>query len=137
MRRRNEGNHLCISHRRLRPEHTVLEVSRRQQLEGQPSGPPRLQHAGRRPLGTEDRLKTGTVTKIVRSYGASWGRIAVTDGPLTYFNETSFADSEAFDALTEGDAVAFELADDPVNGSRAVAIEVQPAAALEATGSEA
>jgi len=81
-------------------------------------------------------LKTGTVTKIVRSYGASWGRIAVTGGPLTYFNETSFADPEAFDALTEGAAVIFELADDPVNGSRAVAIEVQPAAALEVAGSE-
>jgi cold shock CspA family protein len=88
-------------------------------------------------VGTEERLKTGTVTKIVRSYGASWGRIAVTGGPLTYFNETSFADADDFDALTEGDAVVFELVDDPVNGSRAVAIEIQPAAALEATGSEA
>ena len=85
-------------------------------------------------MGSEERLKTGTVTKVVRSYGASWGRIAVTGGPLTYFNETSFADPEAFDTLTVGAAVVFELADDPVNGSRAVAIEVQPE--LETAGSE-
>ena len=81
-------------------------------------------------------MKTGTVTKIVRSYGASWGRIAVAGGPLTYFNETSFADPEAFDELTEGAAVVFELADDPVNGSRAVAITLAPVEALEAAGSE-
>jgi hypothetical protein len=115
----------------------VLEVPRRKQHESKPSRTPGLPRPHRHAVGTEERLKTGTVTKIVRSYGASWGRIAVTGGPLTYFNETSFADADDFDALTEGDAVVFELADDPVNGSRAVAIEVQPAAALEATGSEA
>jgi len=114
----------------------VLEVPRCQQSPRKSGGTSRLSRQDGRALGPEERLRTGTVTKIVRSYGASWGRIAVTGGPLTYFNETSFADPDAFDALTEGAAVVFELADDPVNGSRAVAIEVQPAAALETAGSE-
>jgi len=114
----------------------VLEVSRRHQPARESSGTSRLPHPNGRALGSEERLKTGTVTKVVRSYGASWGRIAVTGGPLTYFNETSFADPEAFDALTEGAAVVFELADDPVNGSRAVAIALAPVEALEAAGSE-
>ena len=73
-------------------------------------------------------MSTGTVTKIVRSYGSSWGRIAVEGGQLTFFNESSFADPDEFERLQEGAAVSFTLADDPVNGSRAVAIEVLPAA---------
>jgi hypothetical protein len=114
----------------------VLEVPRCQQSPRKSGGTSCLPHEDGRALGPEERLRTGTVTKIVRSYGASWGRIAVTGGPLTYFNETSFADPDAFDALTEGAAVIFELADDPVNGSRAVSITVAPVEALEAACSE-
>ena len=72
-------------------------------------------------------MNTGTVTKIVRSYGASWGRIAVEGGQLTFFNESSFADPDDFERLQEGAAVSFKLTDDPVKGSRAVAIELVPA----------
>ena len=78
-------------------------------------------------------MNTGTVTKIVRSYGASWGRIAVDGGQLTFFNESSLADSDDFDNLREGTAVSFKLVDDPVNGSRAVAIEIA-SPALHASG---
>jgi cold shock CspA family protein len=54
---------------------------------------------------------------------------------LTFFNDRSFADPEDFETLHEGAAVSFELIDDPVNGSRAVAIEVVPAA-LQVQGSD-
>ena len=86
-------------------------------------------------MGPEGELSTGTVTKIVRSYGASWGRIAVEGGQLTFFNESSFADPDDFEALQEGAVVSFKLADDPVNGSRAVAIELVPTE-LQTTASE-
>ena len=113
----------------------MLEVPRRQQSASESSRTSGLPHAHGRTVGSEAQLNTGTVTKIVRSYGASWGRIAVEGGQLTFFNESSFADPDDFDSLQEGAAVSFKLTDDPVNGSRAVAIELVPGA-LQATGSE-
>jgi cold shock CspA family protein len=74
------------------------------------------------PANSPDRtILVGTVTRLVTSYGASWGLIAVDEiSRKTFFNRASFVNQADLEALRTGDEVRFEAEPDSVNGSRAV-----------------
>jgi len=66
-------------------------------------------------------LKTGTITRLVRTHGSAWGKIQP-DGSSrnVFFNLASLIKPGDFDGLVEGQKVGFEEEPDPVNGTHAL-----------------
>ena len=65
-------------------------------------------------------MTTGKVTKIVRSYGSTWGLVRPVNEPRdVFFNLTSLVDAADFATLQEGDPVQFEERPDRANGMHA------------------
>jgi cold shock CspA family protein len=65
----------------------------------------------------------GVVTKLVRSFGSSWGRIQP-DGETRelFFNQPSLIEPVNFDTLKEGQRVDFEEQADSVNKTHAIRV---------------
>ncbi|HEX5139469.1 MAG TPA: hypothetical protein VFX19_00870 [Dehalococcoidia bacterium] len=65
-------------------------------------------------------MTRGFITKIVSSYGATWGRISVQgESRDVFFNAAALDDPSSFPALEVGQEVEYSEQPDPVNGSRA------------------
>ncbi|MPZ48056.1 MAG: hypothetical protein GEU75_01880 [Dehalococcoidia bacterium] len=65
----------------------------------------------------------GTITKIVRTHGSSWGRVRPAGTTRdSFFNPASFARAGDFDRVEEGLEVEFDEEIDRANGTRAVQI---------------
>jgi cold shock CspA family protein len=76
-------------------------------------------------------MTRGSVTKIVSSYGAAWGRIrAKGESREVFFNAAALADPSGFSSLAVGQEVEYSELPDPVNGS--CAAHVMPVTALPA-----
>ena len=75
---------------------------------------------------------TGKVTKLVRSYGATWGRITP-DGETreVFFNAATLIERSDYDALALGQAVEFDEEPDRANGSHAVRVRLLTREAVE------
>jgi len=72
---------------------------------------------------TSKKRETGKISKVVRTFGSTWGRIHPEgDSRQLFFNASSLVDPSDFDRLQEGQAVSFEEERDLANGSRAVAM---------------
>jgi len=67
--------------------------------------------------------RTGKISKVVRTFGSSWGRISPEgNSRQLFFNVSSLVDPSEFQWLEEGQAVSFEEESDRANESRAVAV---------------
>lgn len=74
-------------------------------------------------------MKSGSIVKLVSSFGSSWGRIQpLGESRYVFFNRVSLTRPEDFRALSIGQSVEFEEERDRVNGSRAVGVRLAEAA---------
>ena len=65
-------------------------------------------------------MTQGAVTKVVISFGSTWGRIRPQeDSREIFFNLASLAEPSDFAAIKVGQAVQFDERSDQVNGSHA------------------
>jgi cold shock CspA family protein len=65
-------------------------------------------------------MTQGSITKLVSSFGSSWGRIRPQgDSREIFFNAASLAEPEAFSALELGQDVEFDERADQINGAHA------------------
>lgn len=65
----------------------------------------------------------GTIVRIVRSYGSSWGHIRPdATSRAVFFNRASLADGTGFAGLCEGQVVDFDEEADRANGTHAVGV---------------
>lgn len=66
-------------------------------------------------------MKSGTVSKLVRSFGSMWGRIQPQgETQQLFFNQSSLVDPAHFAAMVEGEAVEFDEESDRANGMHAI-----------------
>ena len=65
----------------------------------------------------------GTITKLVKSHGSSWGRVRPSGTTRdAFFNPASFVRSGDFALVEEGLEIEFDEEIDRANGTRAVQI---------------
>lgn len=65
-------------------------------------------------------MTRGSISKIVSSYGAMWGRIRVEgESREVFFNAVALTEPASFSKLLVGQEVEYSELPDPVNGSRA------------------
>ncbi len=65
-------------------------------------------------------MTTGTIVKLVRSYGSRWGRIQPTGTAREiFFNQASLPEDTDFAGLREGQIVQFDEERDRANGTHA------------------
>ena len=65
----------------------------------------------------------GKITKLVKTYGSSWGRLRPNGTSRDiFFNPASFLRSDEFDRAEEGFEVEFDEEQDRANGTRAVRV---------------
>ncbi len=65
-------------------------------------------------------MTRGSVTKLVKSYGSTWGRIKPQGGDReVFFNTASLDEAVEFSSLDVGQVVEFEEHADNVNGAHA------------------
>ena len=70
-------------------------------------------------------MSHGKIIKLVRSYGAAWGRIRPNGSDRqVFFNRASLPSEIDFETLCDGQVVEFEEEPDRANGSRAVHVLV-------------
>ena len=76
-------------------------------------------------------ITRGRVTKIVRSYGSTWGRITP-DGESrqVFFNSESLFDAAEYSDLTLDQEVVYEEEPDRANGTRAVRVRIRATEAI-------
>ena len=68
-------------------------------------------------------MTTGTVVRLVTSFGSRWGRIRpLGDERELFFNDASLVTPAEFGALAEGAQVSFDEERDLANGTRAVRV---------------
>ena len=68
-------------------------------------------------------MTTGTVVRLVTSFGSRWGRIRpLGDERELFFNDASLVTPAEFGALAEGEQVSFDEERDLANGTRAVRV---------------
>lgn len=66
----------------------------------------------------------GTVSKLVVSFGSSWGRIRPAgESRQVFFNQAALVQPSEFAAMDEGQEVEFEEEDDRANGTHAVKVQ--------------
>jgi hypothetical protein len=69
----------------------------------------------------EQTLLIGIISRIVSSYGATWGQISMSGSSRkVFYNRASFVAEADLEGLTLGDEVYFEEQPDRINGSRAI-----------------
>jgi hypothetical protein len=77
-------------------------------------------------------MPEGKVTKLVKGYGSTWGRVRANGqakDPLSkdvFFNVASLTDPEDFLRLSEGSAVLFEVQPERANGVIAIGMSMRP-----------
>jgi cold shock CspA family protein len=76
----------------------------------------------RRPSDPRGRPATGHIAKIL--VGQGHGYIRLGDDREIYFHRGDSREGTAFNDLQIGDAVTFELLEDPVSGARALRVRV-------------
>jgi hypothetical protein len=65
-------------------------------------------------------MTQGSISKLVTSYGSTWGRIQPAgESREVFFNQASFDEAVEFLSLVVGQGVEFQERDDRVNGSHA------------------
>jgi cold shock CspA family protein len=71
-------------------------------------------------------MTTGSVTKLISSYGPIWGRIRP-DGQAreVFFNRRTLIDPSEYDQLILGEEVEFEEEPDRANGTHAVRVRIR------------
>lgn len=70
-------------------------------------------------------MTTGTITKLVTSFGSSWGRIGVSGRSReVFFNMASLQDPHEFDLLQQGLEVEFDEVVEAVNQRHAIAMTI-------------
>jgi cold shock CspA family protein len=75
-------------------------------------------------------MTLGSITKIVRTFGSTWGRIQPQgETRQVFFNTPSLAEGTDFASLEVGQTVEFDERVDQVNGSHAEQLVVVSAAA--------
>ena len=91
-------------------------------------------------------MLTGNVTKLVKGFGSTWGRVRpdrraeASKARDVFFNVASLVDPYDFPRLHEGSAVQFNVQRDRANGIRALHMSIvtagdaTPAAAVPANG---
>jgi cold shock CspA family protein len=73
--------------------------------------------------GRVKAMSQGTVSKVVRSFGASWGRIRPDGEPReVFFNASTFVDASDYEQLAVGQRVEYDEEPDRANGSRAIRV---------------
>ena len=73
-------------------------------------------------------MTTGTITKLVTTFGSSWGRIGVSGRTReVFFNLASLKDPHEFAGLHEGQAVEFDEIVEAVNRRHATAMTIRKA----------
>ena len=70
-------------------------------------------------------MATGSITKLVQTFGSYWGWIdADPDAHRIFFNTESLSDVTTFDRLVVGQAVTFEEKIDHVTGGHATHLAI-------------
>ena len=70
-------------------------------------------------------MTAGMITKLVRSYGSTWGRIKPHDETReVFFNAETLVDSSAYPDLMLGQDVNFDEEPDRANGTHAVHVKI-------------
>ena len=79
-------------------------------------------------------MTAGKVSKIVTSYGSTWGRIRPAgESREIFFNPATLVDAEDFTALSLEQEVEFDEELDRANGSHAIRVRIAgPAAGTKA-----
>ena len=75
-----------------------------------------------RPTDLRGRPAAGHIAKIL--FGHGHGYIRLSDDREIYFHRSDSREGTAFNDLQIGDAVTFELLEDPVSGARALRVRV-------------
>ena len=75
-----------------------------------------------RPTDPRGRPATGHIAKILVGHGHGYIRLG--DDREIYFHRSDSREGTAFNDLQIGDAVTFELFEDPVSGARALRVRV-------------
>ena len=111
----SNDDYLSIQNSRLWPERALCQV------------PPRGQPARTDPAQVSRKgfktMTAGKVTKLVRTFGSTWGRIQP-DGETreVFFNAASLVVASGYADLEIGQEVEFEEERDLANGTRAIHI---------------
>jgi cold shock CspA family protein len=75
-------------------------------------------------------MSRGTVSKVVRSFGARWGRVRPDGEPReVFFNASMFVDVSDYERIAVGQRVEYDEEADRANGSRAIRIRLLSAEA--------
>jgi cold shock CspA family protein len=75
-------------------------------------------------------MSRGSVSKVVRSYGASWGRIMPDGEPReVFFNASTLVDASDYEQMTVGQRVEYDEEPDRANGTRAIRVRLLAAEA--------
>lgn len=88
-------------------------------------------------------MLTGTVTKLVKSFGSTWGRVrparrtADRGSRHVFFNVASLIDASDFARLSEGSAVQFNVRRDRANGVSALRMRILGASSSPPTAPRA
>jgi cold shock CspA family protein len=83
-------------------------------------------------------MTKGSITKVVTSFGSTWGRITpLGESSQVFFNLESFAEPANFEDLKEGQEVEFDQEPDRANGTRAVRLVMSAVAASSAVSGQA
>jgi cold shock CspA family protein len=78
----------------------------------------------KRPPERRGTSATGRVAKLL--VGQSHGFIRLSNGREIFFHRSDVSDGVAFNALSVGDPVVFELLEDAVSGDRAIGVKRRP-----------
>src|SRR3954468_20554175 len=74
--------------------------------------------------GPTERIGTPATGRIIRLLvGQSYGFIRGPRGREVFFHRADVGDATAFNALSVGDTVTFQLIDDAVSGARAIGVK--------------
>lgn len=78
----------------------------------------------KRPPERRGTVATGRIVRLL--VGQGHGYIRVPDGRDVFFHRADMPDGVAFNALSVGDPVMFELLEDAVSGARGLAVKRRP-----------
>jgi cold shock CspA family protein len=77
-------------------------------------------------------MTAGKVTKLVTSYGSTWGRITPDrEAGQLFFNPKSLVDAAVYPELKLGQDVDFDEEPDRANGTHAVRVRIRSTEALK------
>src|SRR5205085_10452954 len=85
---------------------------------------PLARHGYMRPAEPRGIAATGRIVKLL--VGRGQGFIRVTDGREVFFHRSDIGDGISFNDFAVGNAVNFEVIEDPVSGARALRVRPKP-----------